>query len=1210
MKSLIASVFGLLFGASCFAVDAVWNRQSDNASSFLWCTPANWLVDGAVPSEPPTNAADNVVFPHVTVKHAQQVLTGNGYTTASSRSWTVNSVTGDTSVVIMNGGYAWNNGNVNSRLPVTVLDPNGFFGFWCACDSAQVYVFPTSESFMPEIHNLDASGRITANFAGVGTAEVDALFNPGALTKWGDAQMRLKGTIGADTHIYVATGGITFAGHAAADTVERVTADAYLHLDASVSSSLQFADGSTTSVTNWYDVRGNGRFAGVPDGQTWVGVNRMPHLNLPFVSTETSPTGLRYLDFGSCHVDGKEPLYGPTNCCMQFDRITNGAEIFYVVKYHEKISVNAVLGDSDYAPLQPSGGAIFGGSANDGLANGHIYLNGTRVSSNYTPADGFTNGTYVLSFGPSSNAVVQTIAVDQCYSTRCGGMMIGEILIFTNALSGVDRLRVHNHLKRKWITGGDEARIADAGAVLLQNADVSVGVDAGKTAVVLDLVAENGTVVKTGGGTLRVDTVFPTNATFDVRGGSVSLERVVAEPATTSPASNPLVRLDASADGTVVTAYNGTYATDFVTAWRDCRIGTDIAAVPFSNQSEPNRPMVRAAQSPTGLPVVDFGMSATSVSSLTLPWYGESRVRSGFAVVRQISGSYSFVPFFGCKDMCMERECIIGGQHARLLHPTYPHPAASAALWTVNGRPVDPTVYMPAYFSSTSPFVVVAFVAHEPLGVGALALGRDQATRAGGVQIGEFILYDRELNDRERRDTEAYLMKKWLGSAHPSASAVTPTYAFAAGVDPVFDTSTDATVDATSVGTGSVVKRGTGKVTLLEPVTDGSGFKSVSVESGSLALTVPAESGPIAFHFDVSEDSSLTKVVDGSTTYVPVLNDVRGNGIAATVTRLAHSSGNYYNGGTGTLVLVTFPSGASKPGLDCGSFGSGTTGSGYVMSEAFPDVREAISIYQNQKANWQCLIFSSLTYADYYRANDGLLFSDSAAACVRNATIWADGVETNNAIVLKDNLPHLVDVLPTAPTHIDTLSFDRGIFGGGQVVFEQIGFTEALSSSRRQYWNDYLRWKWFGVGSKPVWIDLPLGSVSVAADASLDFGTSASVGAAALSGAGSVTVGALANVARIGVDGADVAAGDHLVVNGKVLFADAVTVAIVGEGKEFKDPGDYVILEATGGLENVELASWTLDTGALAENLAYSFLRDGNRLVLRVAAKGLLIIFR
>lgn len=1185
------------------AMDATWAKSGSYDLGLYWTTLANWLVDGVQPTEPPTNVTDTVVFPHNGVKRRQSVYAGSGTTAGKMCGLSSARVTGDTSVEILNGG-SWTSGGTNGRKPVTILDPNGFTGFWGAGDTAQVYAFPSSSTFTPQVHNLDVQGRPTLQADGDGCVEVDALYNAGGLVKAGSAEVRIAGSMGGCNNLYIEEGDVTLPANAEADTVENVMAGAYLHLDASDASTFEFQEGSGTAVTNWLDVRKDGRSAWLPH---WVGVgaDRVQQANPPFLSGEKSPTGLQYLDFGSCFRADAEPLYGPTNCCLEFAPISNGAEVFCVFRYHEPFGMNALLGDYNLAPLQPYGGAIFGGSANENLATGHIYLDGKLVKGTDSPAGGLADCVHVMSFGPATNLEIRTIGVDQRYSARCGGMLFGEILVFTNELSRVDRLRINDYLRRKWVIGGADQKDLNLGSVVVCNTASQLKVDAGKRAKVLDVVTSGDTLVKGGDGVLEVDTVQPANATLDIRGGSVALTRRVTPQL--KLAADPLVRLDASADETVVTEHDGTYGKDFVTAWKDCRTGVDVSAVPFSSQARPHHPTVAAAQSPTGLDVVDFGSNGDTISALTLPWYGQAaRVYTGFIVMRQISSTYSFVPFFGCKDMCMERENNADGhQHARILSSTYPHPAAMSALWTVNGKAVVPNVYMPEYFGSGAGFIVVAFSARQPLAVDAIALGRNQSTRAGGIQVGEYVLYDRELSEAERRNTEAYLMDKWLGTSHPAATHASATYKFAAAVDPIFDSADDMTISGFTGGTGDVVKRGAGEVTLIAGVA--SDVKSVTVEEGELVLPVDDSfMNDALMHFDATDEQTLV-YTNG---VFAAWKDVRDNGLVAEVDHTQWSTQ------PPPLETVTTTNSVQRKMLNFGGLCGGMAR--LCLNQNFSNVREAHVVLKGVSPHFLPLTWahtspyapSATQHIDYYRDSTGKIIADAnSSACVRDGYIAVNGVRHASSDVITPTDSMLMSFAPTANTYVNSIQGDRQM-NGGAYVGEQIAFSRTLTAKERDYLVKRLMYKWFEVGEDPVWTNAYFSTVSVAKGAALTLTGAADPIVDTLDGAGAITANVLQGVTAISAEGEAVAAGDHLTVDGKVTFGDAVTVTISGGGKVFDAPGDYAIVEATGGLENVDLTSWTCDTAEFSPKRTYSLRQVGNRIVLRVERKGMLLIVR
>ena len=1208
MKKIgLTVVAAMVFVGFASAKTATWNKN--DSTDRVWGDKSFWLVDGEAATEIPTNGVD-VVFPHLTGYH-QRVTTGATASTITGAYWLdLLSVVGDTSHFIANG-LNWTSGASNYRIPATVRDPNEFFGFWYAAMPHQRWIFPATSDFTPIVRNVDIQARPYLEFPGEGTAKVEAAFSPGAFMKTGAAELEFGGSLGSGTHIYVEEGGVTFAGHAADETVENVMAKAYMHLDASDESAFEFCAGSETLVTNWFDVRGKSYpCAHVPlKGELVSGTDRVPEAHAPFLTGETSPTGLRLLDFGSCCNEGETPLYGPTGCLMRFPRITNGSEVFAVVRYHDQTTAsrgNAILGDTALAPMQPYGGTVFGGSANESFRTGHIYRNGYALRTSDAMTDDYTN-LYVVSFGSATDLTVTSIASDQDKSARAGGLVFGELLVFTNALTGADRLRVNDYLMKKWLKGDLGVRSADAGAVVLKGSagTTSVGVAAGKTARVVDLVSESGTIVKTGAGTLVADAVFPTNAVLDIRAGSVRIDNTLVGAPSTDAAANPLVWLDATKTSSVKVE------SGHVTGWSDWRDGVDITAVNLTGQTESERPTVVKGAAPKGQDVVDFGSTSDTNASLVFPWYkGAARVYSGFIVMKQLNQNYSYVPFFGCADMSLDREYAPQGEpHQRILGMLYSAPAAITALWTVNGQPVDPVRYMPEYFASTAPYIVVGFTAKAPIAVDAIALGRSEVNRAGYIRVGEFILYDRPLTYKEHRDTEAYLMDKWLDATHPSVATPAYGYKFAAEDDPVVDTEGSLTVSSIEGGTGNLVKRGAGTATLGSS----RGISSLAVEDGEIVVPVKnlVESlmNDALFHFDASDSATYDLDANGQ---VVTWRDVRNNGLYAWAPEKGWAE-HYTSRPIPTEDVVT-ATGVTRTMLN---FKSLTSGAGMFMSQDFSNVREEYGFFKANSGNFVTFGWSnanSLTkptsnYNDYYRASD-TVYSSSACAALRNGDIWINGEQ----VLWNDPLNALNQALlwsssHAGVSHINAIQVDRGL-PGGAYVGEQIAFDRQLTEEERAYLHQHLMYKWLEVGSEPVWTNLFLNAISVADGAVATFSGKSDILAASLDGAGSVNAQSISDVSALSAAGTELAEGKHMVVSGSVRFADVVTVSLSGSGKVFDVPGDYTILEATGGLENVDLANWSCDTSAFSDLRSYTLKQVGNAIVLRVERKGAVLIVR
>ena len=1219
-KTSIAAAAALA-SIAAFATDATFKNPDERQT--YWLTLGNWVDThtGEALAALPTNATDNVTFSTPGKNaYAQKIGIGTGQNTSLHSDFTVNSVTGDIRHVICNT-FTWQEGTPTKYPTLTVLNPNGFLGWWFTGDAHANFCFPASASFTPEITAISANARPEVSVPDAGTsARLGAIYNGGAMTKLGGGELVVDGAGGANTRIYVAEGGVTLSGHGPDGTLESLLDGAAMHFDASDGSTLlknySQADGRTY-VTNWLDVRKNGIVANKPN-VIYSNAGRTVLMNSPFIAAGAADSGLDMIDFGSATTDAESvAAFGPTNCLMGFEQLTNVREVFYAAKYHARPGFNPVLGDNAIATLQPSD-TLLGGSANFGARTGAVFANGTKVVANeFWPESGhgLTN-LWVMSFGSPSNMVFSRIASDQDIVGRVGGLMVGEILLYTNALSNAERIKINSYLYGKWKTGN--AIDVDAGQVFMQGDSATVGVADGGTARVLDLVAPNSKIVKTGGGTLEIDALYSADAKLDVRAGAVKIVSALAAPSTTAPAANPAVWLDASDDTSYETTKIDGYPTPFVTSWTDRRGGPGAVTAAGSTLDAPRKPTIAAGASTTGLDVMD--LKTTGHSFFKFPWFGDTtpRFRAGFAVVRLLSSDRTWVPVFGSKNMTFYRDGSIGGTHCRFVADTYSHPVLGAAAWTLDGVPQDPEVYN-ATLKETSNFHVIAFSAREKVLVDGIAVMRNNDNSSGSMQVGEFILYDRELSEKERRDTEAYLMAKWNGAAHPCTAASSPTMEFDPSVDQVIDTDGSAAITSISGGTGALVKRGTGAATIATPVTNE--VSSISVEGGSLTISAGnpgVDWNTASFHFDAKDDASITKVIDGNgKTTVTEWRDVRvasgGSTLVATpVIKKMYASADFNCTNPAYKAEVEMRTGVTGPMLDFGPVYSQSEGANMLMNEAFDNILEAHVIYKQRSNHGSYFTYGRAgNILDYYRAsaNPPTILGSSAASSVKNGYIAIDKEEIAwNANTPDTTKPHLYSFAPTAGTHIDSIAYDRASTIGGVMIGEQIGFSYRHTEAQREFVQNYLMWKWFEEGAKPVWTNAAYSAVSAAAGTTLSFADSPDIAVESLGGAGDISARRIFGVSSLTVPAGSVANGDHLVVSGELAFSDAVTVTIAGSCGVLA-PGDYPLVEADS-LENADPSGWTCNLDSLSSRRRYTIVRVGNTIVLRVTSLGAVLIVR
>ncbi|MDD4018600.1 MAG: hypothetical protein PHV28_11735 [Kiritimatiellae bacterium] len=872
-------------------------------------------------------------------------------------------------------------------------------------------------------------------------------------------------------------------------------------------------------------------------------------------------------------------------------------------------------GDYIFCDYSGTGGKVF---------NGDIRVNGEKMHYKDRLAKELL-GMFTVSVGTTANAPVLQIGTRQYYANHTGGMRIGEIILFDRVLTLAERAAVNAHLRKKWLSGEDSADSTD---VFLASG-TRLGVAEGKKALIRRVKAD-AALVKTGAGELETAAIRPASAPVELRGGSLTLTRRAFPEETNSPAPGAYVWLDATRDDTFTTNNGVGDGKTYIEEWKDCRAGTDVKATCL--HKTPGMPF-KAYYPGVGRQVVDFGLRSTfstcgTQSSMGLPkWNTTSRdTFAGFCVFRQtapITKGAGFI--FGCSTMEMYKE------GSKLAAANYVNGICSAAAWTIDGETVDPWINQ-SRLEQTNDFVVVTFSSQRPLIVDGLAQDRGNnnvyTNYCGNMQVGEYILYHRPLSDAERVRTEAYLMNKWLGKAHPESvptAKLEQVSLLADGTSLGADMSLEVSrLSGTVPGNGAFTKTGSG--TLSIQVFDVENLRSLTVEGGTLSFTPFDFKSRAAFHFDASDAASFsTSLTDsGATTNVLNWADTRGNGLTTYCPISAYAPGAK----NGELVftnpvlrVLEMRPGVFRPAVDFGSFSgyytntqtAGSSGlsfsyDGVTANARFTNIVEAFSVFSDRGSahNW---VFCDSTSYHYHRAGAQILTDNEAPHGTRAGTKdgyhAVDGVE----VAWNYNLPsgfHMINFAPTSNTAICRFAFDRTSNGGGSYIAESIGFSNVLSVARRKFLESYLMYKWLGA-PEPVWTN-ELDEVAVAGGASLEVGGTDTLAVSRISGSGSITVAKVTGVSELSFTADASGQIDALSVNGELSFAPAVSVEVVFADPDAAVPGDYPLVAATA-LGETNVRAWTLTTNL---STAYSALlvRQNNTVLLRVIPKGIIVILR
>lgn len=1263
MKALscLAAAAATFAGMSLNADVAIWTNEVASQSGIwkmdgYWGVPANWVDGGGNALEvAPTNGTHDVKFPAL-VNDGRRRSVFTGMLSGGSENTYLEYPAVNPSILSIGptGGvwdtYRWTIKHSNFvtqyrqprfRRVFSMADASAFDGYWETDEAQAIYELRATEENVPRMSSLGAKCRPYVRVPDAGTAaELDAIHQAGTVSKLGDGELKVGTTMGEETRLTVSAGTLTIEGQSD-DALEDLLKTAALRLDATRADTL-VTYGKTTEgvayqvVTNWHDANGSGN-GGYQERYSSTSVYFHPYSHGAFISPVRSPTGLPLVDFGSHTTDGGR--FGPSNCWLRLTQeISDPRAVFYAVQTPGGAPGCTILGSTVEAGLaflteRGDAGLFCTYWSADIARNGDIMVNALPVSYEETKVIARTSLTNlnVISVAVKSGGKIGLIASERHYVSRSGGSRLGEVLVFTNELTRAERVRIAQYLTRKWVTG-DAA--VDANAVMVNSPDAAVAVPAGSKARVGMVSAKGGLLRKAGGGTLEVGVPSTlSDMAIDVEDGTVAF--AAAQPVSVdAPADGAYVWLDANDAGRFTTAtFDGDRRT-FVTHWRDHRDDIDVTAVAISN-APPRMPwIVDDIGNGRGAGVNLGSRNDGTQSFFALPtWGDDGEYETGG--VRTGSDTYAgFIAFrfnllsgnnlFGSSDMAMMRAAGI------LLSNSYAHPESPSAFWSVNGVAADPFEQIDV-LRQTNDVIVVAFRSPVPLTVNAISKdrkGEGQDVSAGGIVVGEFITYHRPLSNEEFRNTEAYLMNKWLGAVHPAAETdvKVPSMTFAADADAVLDSDVSLTVSSVSGGNGTLVKRGGGDVVAAVAP------ERIEVAEGSLELADSFEAKAI-FHFDASRDDTFESYTgDDGTTYVTCWKDASTNGIVASSMKL-HPRLHYdtFVMTNPTLAQVQMPDGQLRQVVDFGHYRntatqqeSGRDASSFYFAReegggdlVVPNVREIYVIQKCKENEFAAHFIGNLNGGANTATNGSVTYmrgSSTVFDCTYTSLFVQDGYLAidREAVKASDRMPtewHLMSVGATGNTRVDAIMQDRNCNAGGGYVAEMIAFPFELTSEERSTLERRLMRKW-GIGDETA-PEKSVESVKVAAGASFALTADQRTSVSSIGGGGTLSVNDLIlaenGVMTFGWRSADDV--DCLSVVGSLTFAGAATVKVeVAEGAQIA-ASEWPILAATGGVAGLDAASLSLKMDIPAKWSAGLSVKGGV-LYLRIAPRGTVVVVR
>lgn len=1158
--------------SSAFAATGECTLQGMYQSSliFNWNNTGIWK-DGYVPQ-----SGDDVSFP-----------------TKPGRTLTVRLQSGlELGTVTGTAGFYLKNPDTNTGS-FSVSDASEFLGSWYLRNH-NVLTLTGTAALNQLVSNGGPQLKTTSE-----SASLAQLYGAGALYKNDTGKLSVGSSSGA-TSVIVNGGEVEFA---AAKTdlagLDEVLAKAEIHYDATVRESLAFDGGNR--VIGWLDQAGAAQNAAVAT----VASGSAKDSKYPGAAyVEDYQNGLPVLDFGPyCDASGADPV-AANSTAMTFARNVFAKAYFIVIADREREPAkfqDLICDYEDVRWTRTATGGFFGAETEPGTDVGEVYVNGNRVLPQHE-----VRGTdlKVVSYRSQLGRIGTYCPIDAlAFASRrySGGIRVGEVIRFNETLTDAEMELVTRYLMKKWIPqNGGSVRQADS-VVLSGGATSAVGVTGEGTFAAKRLFVSGDTLVKKGMGTLAVDAVATKDGaslTVDVQGGAVLFGK--AAETTAQIAADPLYHFDASA----LTEADGTA----LSRWEDVRGGDRPAMVAstktFAKGDCALPTVVENVQN--GLRAVDFGSRvcvndaapadiANSAGSKLDSDPSRAMVREGFYVAKKKTG-YNTFPLGSTFDLSFHP-----GDWGILLNQTYGGEGLQGGFWTVDGNPVDPCVKNTA----DNAFHLVHFVSSSLVRFNTFAWDRSDGSNFGGVQMGEAILYDRELTTAERIATETRLLEKWFAKAHPQASPATVNLAYGASTDNAV-VGGDGTVSVgTLAASGAVEKVGDGAMT----VGTLAGATALAVSGGSLTVADPLEGvlSKAALHLDASDDDSITETTDETHgTYVSEWRDVRANGLKAVPYTDCTGRPKLAANDCNSLNTVNFGS-----RTDWGSRNAANaTGAGMELSRAF-NVKEAFIVFRQYLAGWgYCFILTATDAYNFHRADDGRMWIPDYTPNFKDEPYRLDLDIKDNTYKLTDANYHFIQFHAKAggSGRCNTICHERDQRLGGMRYGEIVLFETELTEAERDLVSKHLLKKWRDLDlDVPTPSNASFDSLSAAKGTSLSLGYE-SVDVSALAGSG--TIDGNVTLAENGTVTAQFAADGTLTpltVTGAFTLPTAGKVVVDCPVRKVP-AGEYPLI-VSDDIEAGPLPEWTVEAPETMRN-TFSVRRVAGRLVLTVGTYGMTVILK
>lgn len=1020
----------------------------------------------------------------------------------------------------------------NFCRPLLIRDPSRYLGAWAIPSAWQhgagsVMQLLSDAAWTSTVNRVKLSGRMgfrvptgaTAALEypfGEGLFEVNRQYNGRRHVNTATAgTLDIRNSPGGESYLSLHDGAVTLHGRPGGDAPALVPGAA-VHLDASAPDAFEL-DGEG-KVRMWRAMPGTAVSAAAVSA-----LSGLEAVAAPTVVTDAA-TGKPVVDFGA-YAANADAQQGTSAALGLSETLRNVRELFIVFRDKSPKGirpqfVGCSLREDERLFFRQTEGALFDQQNSDNNAAMPVRAGEIRVDDQAEPFEmqgDFSRRLHVVSVGVNTNL---TAAGDNPVAylamagraDRFGGIQIAEILLYTNALTSAERRQNNAALLGKWRPAA-EARVWDYGELRFLSAAPEVTVAEGTVAVrEITLTDTTTRLVKKGAGTLLVGRLSRPGLVIEVQEGNVRFVDTVVRGDDPQPAADPFCWFDATAAASLVP--DGATG---IAQWRDRRDGTNHygkalhLAPPTATTTlaggtavkHPNPTLNTAAAD--GRALVDLGdvcvadtqKAETLGTSTSLRLYidgsvshaGTPNMREGYVVYYKTdetscpvaSSSYNL---FNLRNSSKDL----------FAHPFYCHTHVIGGYWRYDGLAIDPT----ACANTCGEVHIVSFRFASKRAIDAFCTDRGSIQyQIGGAKIGEVLYYDRLLTDQERRDTEAYLFRKWKGTATPQdamAAEPQPSLALpATGADTELGTDTPYSPEFISGLLGPRLRfTGSGTFVCTNALTART-REIMLAGGGALDLTLDFDFFSNAwFHVDATHRAALD-YLSATTNAVARWEDIRANGLAATPFLRGTKARPF------VVQTEVNDTGLVRPVMDFGEWynGDSPTNTASSMEWSARTALQEFYLVQRDKGlhkgippenateeqkrdyGYPCLFGqlkqnTSWEGDDYYVAgSDQIAFFRNSEGLLANwgtqnvvdGYIGVNGEQKDRTFAPATNTFYVYSFQLKAPDHhVQTFARRDSFQVGGQQVAEMICFAETNTAARRVEIENYLMKKWFGTG--------------------------------------------------------------------------------------------------------------------------------------------------